>query len=63
MDEEDLFFGAGTQNAVLTFQAMQKLPETGLADEATWKALGVGMGGNSAGEHLETCTSTCCSES
>jgi peptidoglycan hydrolase-like protein with peptidoglycan-binding domain len=48
MDEEDFYFGPGTQNALLTFQAIKQLPETGIADDATWGALGVSAG-NSAG--------------
>eukprot|EP01024_Parvocaulis_polyphysoides_P042079 TRINITY_DN3855_c0_g1_i1.p1 TRINITY_DN3855_c0_g1~~TRINITY_DN3855_c0_g1_i1.p1 ORF type:complete len:625 (-),score=149.81 TRINITY_DN3855_c0_g1_i1:540-2414(-) len=36
---EDWFFGEQTQTALLTFQACSNLPETGTADEPTWKAL------------------------
>lgn len=32
-------FGAETEAALLTFQAAQDLPETGICDEKTWKAL------------------------
>ena len=35
----DLFFGSGTQSAVLTFQACSGVAETGTADAATWAAL------------------------
>ena len=41
MDEEDFFFGSGTTNAILSFQAMKSMPETGIADDATWAALGI----------------------
>jgi Putative peptidoglycan binding domain len=50
MDEEDFYFGPGTQNALLTFQAIKQMPETGIADDTTWSALGI-TGGNSAGAH------------
>ncbi len=33
-------FGPMTQKAVLAFQKQQALPETGVVDQATWKALG-----------------------
>lgn len=56
MDEDDFFFGSGTQNAVLTFQSIKGVPETGFADEATWKALGVvGGSSNGAGEPSLEC--------
>jgi peptidoglycan hydrolase-like protein with peptidoglycan-binding domain len=38
-DIEDFFFGESTQSALLTFQACNSLPETGCADEETWRAL------------------------
>ena len=47
-DEADFFFGAGTQAAVMTYQALNKLPETGLADDATWQSLGVRTGADVA---------------
>eukprot|EP01024_Parvocaulis_polyphysoides_P044370 TRINITY_DN4086_c0_g1_i7.p1 TRINITY_DN4086_c0_g1~~TRINITY_DN4086_c0_g1_i7.p1 ORF type:complete len:633 (+),score=134.51 TRINITY_DN4086_c0_g1_i7:104-1900(+) len=36
---EDWYFGEQTQSALLTFQACSSIPETGTADEATWKTL------------------------
>eukprot|EP00892_Ulva_mutabilis_P012576 jgi/Ulvmu1/9691/UM055_0029.1 len=43
-DEADFYFGSGTQTAVLTYQAINNLPETGVADEATWAALAIHSG-------------------
>lgn len=48
-DEADFYFGAGTQSAVLTFQAIKKIPETGVSDEATWAALGIRSGADISG--------------
>lgn len=39
VDEEDFYFGDGTENAVLVFQACEGLPETGVVDETTWSVL------------------------
>ncbi|MEG2454915.1 MAG: peptidoglycan-binding protein [Oscillospiraceae bacterium] len=36
---EDGIFGAETQQAVLSFQRLDGLPETGIVDEPTWNAL------------------------
>ena len=48
-DEDDaFFFGPGTASALMTYQACNGLSETGIADEATWAALGVGAGGRTA---------------
>ena len=38
-EAEDFFFGPQTHSALLTFQAMARLPETGVVDYATWQAL------------------------
>ncbi|KAI3437857.1 hypothetical protein D9Q98_000303 [Chlorella vulgaris] len=38
-DIEDLFFGEGTQSALMTMQCCEGLPETGITDEATWAKL------------------------
>lgn len=54
MDEEDFIFGSGTTNAILTFQAMKSMPETGIADDATWAALGIHAGGGSAADAGES---------
>lgn len=47
-DEDDFFFGAGTQTAIMTYQAINGLPETGLADDATWQSLGIRSGADVA---------------
>lgn len=47
-DEDDFYFGAGTQSALLAYQAINGLPETGLADAATWAALGIRSGADIA---------------
>ena len=38
-DEEDMFFGETTKVALLYFQANAGIPETGLVDSDTWRAL------------------------
>ncbi|KAG2424695.1 hypothetical protein HXX76_014271 [Chlamydomonas incerta] len=38
-DMENWMFGEATMNAVLTFQASERLPETGVVDRPTWTAL------------------------
>ncbi|EFJ50292.1 hypothetical protein VOLCADRAFT_103883 [Volvox carteri f. nagariensis] len=38
-DMENWFFGEGTLAAVLSFQASERLPETGVVDRPTWTAL------------------------
>lgn len=38
-DMEDWYFGPSTQSALLTFQACSGLEESGVADQATWRAL------------------------
>ena len=38
-DEEDMFFGETTKVALLYFQANARIPETGLVDPDTWRAL------------------------
>jgi peptidoglycan hydrolase-like protein with peptidoglycan-binding domain len=38
-DIDDYYFGEGTQSAVLTYQCCEGLTETGVVDEAMWKAL------------------------
>ena len=38
-DEADMYFGPSTQDALCYFQASKKLPETGVVDADTWRAL------------------------
>ena len=38
-EAEDFYFGPGTRAALETFQAIHRLPETGVADLDTWRAL------------------------
>jgi hypothetical protein len=38
-EDEAFFFSTGTSSALLTFQACSGMVETGVADEATWRAL------------------------
>jgi peptidoglycan hydrolase-like protein with peptidoglycan-binding domain len=38
-EAEDFYFGEGTAAALLSYQACQGLPETGVTDDATWAAL------------------------
>eukprot|EP00884_Botryococcus_braunii_P015379 jgi/Botrbrau1/2524/Bobra.0079s0015.2 len=45
-EEEDMFFGDGTFSALITFQACAGLPETGVCNMSTWRAL--------LGDKLET---------
>jgi hypothetical protein len=47
VDIEDWYFGEGTLDALLTFQACESLPETGVVDQATWDALLEGHGDSS----------------
>jgi len=38
-DEDDMYFGESTKDALLYFQANAGIPETGLVDPDTWRAL------------------------
>lgn len=38
-ETEDMFFGEHTREALLWYQASAHVPETGVADDATWAAL------------------------
>ena len=38
-DIDDIIFGESTQSALLTFQACSRIPESGMADAATWVEL------------------------
>ena len=49
----DGFFGTTTTDAVRAFQASRRLPDSGVADDATWSALVVKIGPGSTGEPVK----------
>ena len=58
VDIEDWYCGEGTLDALLTFQACEDLPETGVVNQATWDALLEGHGDSSGASSSQASSSS-----